>query len=260
MTRIPGVEPVEIFADRLAAADFSLNEMESISSATPDNPELARDNYNWMAAFLVEEVGLYEVEVADWFRSRAAGLDERTPLEIWSSPDGFETIFDYALRYKEQAEKALEPEPTELGEVLTRSHAVARNAISVIEKCFKSAGMNLELEGGDYTAKQLYNPDMGMDLLVEWQAWPWPEGDIMEQFRVTRNIGPQSFRYFIGRYKPKAGKPYILQTGLLETFNNKLVQGDSDSDINDRPPLIREVSRLIVPLAKEVKNKSLTPR
>src|ERR1700722_1240249 len=104
MPAIESVEPLNLLPDRLAIADFSESEMEQVLGESADQ-ELSKDNFNWIGAYLVEQAGLRETEVAEWFRSSARGLEGERPLDAWSHLEGFMQVFNYAKRYKQSVEK-----------------------------------------------------------------------------------------------------------------------------------------------------------
>src|SRR5258708_40297192 len=88
--------------NRLSVADLNPTELMQITGTSLREQELAKDNYNWLAAYLVEEVGLYEEEAAEWFKWQAAGLDGERPIDVWSRPDVYLTVFEYAQRFRTQ--------------------------------------------------------------------------------------------------------------------------------------------------------------
>ncbi|HVX57982.1 MAG TPA: hypothetical protein VHA37_09760 [Candidatus Saccharimonadales bacterium] len=250
------IEPVSLMPDRLAAADFSASEIADIVGDDELSQGAARDSFNWIAAYLCEEIGFLENEVVDWFRAEKTGLEGDSPLSIWPTEDGPVRIFEYAQEVKEQVDEDLALEPEEHWS--KRSHRLGNHALEVVRKGFWTAGINVgpPLLTSHTTSHAIYNPAKGRALTARWKG-----NNELEDWRITIQDGSRTASYFVVRYFPPQGEPFILQTGIgrsfTETARHHAETLDIDTDINGRPPSIGEVASFVVPLAAEVKNKSL---
>src|SRR5438445_10004194 len=156
------VEPLQLLPDRLSIAEFEPEVLGQLLGLTIESQALARENFNWLAAYLVEEVGLYENEVVEWFHSGAKGLGSRTPLEAWGDPDGFTDVFSYAKACKQQADEAMTEHGIPQDHSLERSHEIARSALNVIlPALMQVAGVDLQpiRVPGLQPRQAVWNPD-----------------------------------------------------------------------------------------------------
>lgn len=253
-------ESVSLLPNRFGIAEFGPREVEGILGKDPRQYQLASENFNWIAAYLCEEVGIFENEVTDWFRMRAKGLGQRSPLAAWQSEDGFEKVFDYAQQYKEQVDEDLGEEPGPTG--IDLSQQIGRSALKVIFKAFEVAGADISrsaLDPSEERSHFIRNPDRGDLLTARWKRI----GD-MEDYRITKNEGPATSIYFIVRHLALGPEPVILQTGIgrhMAIDSSEALPGEQtlvlDSDIDGRPSSVGEVASFVVPLANEVRNRSL---
>jgi hypothetical protein len=248
-------ETFDVLPDRLSVAEFSPEHIDRLLGPTLESQNLARENFNWTAAYLVEEVGLYEREVAEWFLSAAKGLDGRTPLEAWDEPEGFNEVFDYARTYAEQVNEAMEEAGIPRNDSRERSHEIARQALGIIIP-------SLVQVIGDYQTAEnhalgfrriVWNPEKRDRLFVSWKG----DGR-MEDYRVTTKEDEGQSTYYIVRAFPPDAPPMILQTGIVRTFRGESdIYGPSTSDLDGRPPSASEVASFVIPVANEMKNRSL---
>lgn len=256
MSTSESLESVSLLPNRLAVIPFSPEEVDTIMGGNEYERELLASNFNWIAAYLCEEIGIYEDEVADWFRGEAAGLDHKSPLSVWRSREGFWKVFEYAQLVKQQVEEDLAGEDLSKPAV-PRSHEIAKGALGIILKGFEVAGVDISAceEDPDYTrSRTIHNPDRSTSPLVRWKG-----NKTMEDYRITIDEGPRQATFFIVRHLPAGEEPMILQTGIGRWGK---MHGDNqtpqvDSDLDGRPPSVGEVASFVVPLANEVKNRSL---
>jgi hypothetical protein len=254
-------ESFDLLPNRLAVAEFSPIQVDTILGGSSEaglhnqERELLKSNFNWVAAYLCEEVGIYETELAEWFTSEARSLGGKTPLSVWRGAEGFWKVFEYAQAYKKEVDEALADEEPEVREK-TRSHKIAENALGIIMQGFEIAGADIAASEADpehVRSQTIHNPDRIGDLTIRWKG-----NQSMEDYRVTVQEGPQMSSYFIVRHLPADGEPLILQTGIgrhLKTDEVDILE--IDSDLDGRPPSAGEVASFVVPLANEVKNRSL---
>jgi hypothetical protein len=217
--------------------------------------ELSRDNFNWLGAYMIEQVGLYEIELVDWFRAEARGLDGERPLDVWSGWDGFEQVFDYAKAYKEACDEALDDEPAEPGDDLRRSLALGQSAIQVIERAFALSGVSLESrqsERGSYGDATIWNPDKPGAPRAHWR-----KKGVGDDYMIVFEDGGIERRYVTFRVGEPGGGTIVMQSAILEFVNGEQVPTDCDSALDGRPPSAGQVAEFVIPLANEARNRSL---
>ncbi len=252
-------ESFDLLPNRLAVVPFGAEEIHAlVGSDNQYETCLLASNFNWIAAYLCEEVGIFEEEVADWFRGEAKGLDGDSPMDVWRANDGFWKVFEYAQLYKEQVDKDLAGE--DMGEPdVPRSRELGKNALEVILKSFEVAGVDISAceEDPEYTrVRYIHNPHRENSPIVRWKG-----NQTMEDYRITIDEGPRQATFFIVRYLPKDEAPMILQTGIGR-YGRML--GDNqpvevDSDLDGRPPSAGEVASFVIPVANETQNRSFKP-
>lgn len=72
------------YVDRLHDSGFSPSEEKAIIGNGSDvHPDASTAIFNLLAKRLVEDLGLHEDEVSEWFRGEAKALDGKTPLEVF---------------------------------------------------------------------------------------------------------------------------------------------------------------------------------
>jgi hypothetical protein len=245
--------------NRFGIAEFGPNEVETILGNDSSQHQLAASNFNWIAAYLCEEVGIFEYEVTDWFRSKVRGLGAKSPLAVWGAEDGFQKVFDYAQVYKQQVDEDLGEEPTPVG--IELSHQIANSALDVILKGFEAAGVDIPAYDGDddFTCHTIHNPDREELIKARWKRI----GDLVD-YHITKKEGPVTSSYFIVRYLERYTEPLILQTGIGcstqdESSRDQPIERtlNIDSDIDGRPSSVGEVALFVVPLANEIRNNTL---
>lgn len=249
-------ETLDLLPNRLAVIPFGPEEVEAlVGSENEYEVRLLAENFNWVAAYLCEEVGIFEDEVADWFRSEAAGLGHETPMSVWRSEDGFWQVFEYAQRYKAQVDEALAGE--DLGDPrFARSHDLGKNALEVIHKSFEVAGVDLTecKKGPEYDGMRvIHNPHREGSPVVRWRG-----NQRMEEYRISIDEGPRQSMYYIIRGLPKDEEPMILQTGIGRFDRLKREEEDpsGNSDLDGRPPAAGEVANFVVPVANDTHSRS----
>jgi len=252
-------ESLSLLPDRLSVAEFEPETVDKLLGPTPESQELARENFNWLAAYLVEEVGLFENEVSEWFLSGAKGLGGKTPLAAWNKPDGFMDVFDYTQAYKQKVDEALAEEGVlRQGYLFERSqsHDIARSALNVIlPALMQVAGVSLRPAKvpGLQPRQAIWNPAKQDRLIVSWKG----NGEL-EDYRVTIKGDEGESTYYIVRALLPDEPPLILQSGIIETFRGETdLYAPSTSDIDGRPPSAGEVAAFVIPVANEMKNHSL---
>lgn len=256
------VENLELLPNRLAVAEFSEYEVDMILGdggvvGGSLEKELRLHNFNWVAAYLVEEIGFHEDEVADWFRNDKNGLEGEAPIDVWQSPDGFMRVFEYAQIVKQHFEEDLDggKEMDTYTQGIKRSHELGRDALKVINRAFNIVGIdknNVDRKSGKDVA--IHNPDLGDSLVISWRP-----RETIEHFRIDRKnqATDRISTYFIVRYL-EDGVAHILQTGIGESVKSN---GDSihttDTDIDGRPPSAGQIANFVVPVANETRNHTL---
>jgi hypothetical protein len=256
MSTLEGIEPLNLLPDRFEAASFSPKEARLVLGESADR-QLSRDNFNWLGAYLVEQVGLHEGEVEEWFKSSAWGLDGQRPLDVWQSLDGFEQVLDYAKAYKGYVDEALEHEDIEaVTDPLLRSHSIANRALDTILKSFEVAGVDLQPHRMTPLTRSyaLHNPKKPTAPMVRWKG-----NGTLEDYRITRTEGEHMSMYYIVRHLSLENTPMILQSGIVEFLGHEMQESSSDSDLNGRAPSASEVAMFVVPLASEIKRRDLRP-
>lgn len=249
------IDDLPILPNRLGVAEFNPREMGQILGVSVKDQELAKDNYNWLAAYLVEEVGIYEDEVPEWFKSRARGLDNERPIDIWKEADGFIRVFDYAQQYRDQVLEDLGEDPADSTYMqgIARSHRLGIEALKVIFAAFEIAGIAKMAISTDRDYA-IYNPEIGDSLVASWRP---RKG--LQHYRIDRTSagGDRLSRYFIV-FVIDGLEGQILQTGTGEfVTSNGHTMSETDSDLDGRAPSAGEVARFVVPLANEVRNRTL---
>ncbi len=254
MSEPKNVESLSLLPDRLSVAEFNPYEIEQLLGGTAEDQMINKSNFNWLGAYLVEEVGLLESELVEWFRGDYRGLGFRRPLEVWNDYDGYLELFNYAQLFKEQVDENLADEPVTWRHKLNQSHEIARSALDVIIKGFADAGVELlpTLPVDMYRGKAITNPDKQDAPVANWRG-----NDRMEEYKIRMPRGAGHLTYFIIRYMTDDEKPQILQSGVFGDFNGERIEGLNDSDLDGRAPSAGEVAEFVIPLANEVKNRSL---
>jgi hypothetical protein len=254
MTTGETLQELSLLPNRFAVADFGIAETELILGRDLETQIAAANDYNWLGAYLVEQVGLNESEVTEWFRSPARSLGERAPIDVWSSPDGFEGIFEYAKDYKAMVDEALEGEEPTIDDKVVRAQELAKDALVTVFESFKVAGINIGkplTNNGDALVliSNLDNPS------APFVRWKHRSG--LEDFKIMIREGDRWGMYYIVRSASAGQEPVILQTGVVSTLKGHATEDSSDSDINGRPPSAGEIAAYVIPLAIEARNRSL---
>lgn len=240
--------------NRLAVAEFNPKEVMKLTGTSLEDQITGRDNFNWVAAYLVEEVGLHEEELADWFRSSAAGLDDRRPIDVWPQPDGFVSVFDYAQQYNEQVLEDIGEDPRgSYQRGIERGQRLGVHAVRVIADAFQAAGgESIEwVEGRDYA---IHNPGRSNELVASWRP-----GNEIHHFRIDKQSVDSSHlsRFFVV-FGVLDGQLEVFQCGIGEFMR---VDGhdftDVNSDLDGRPPTVGQVASFVIPLANAAKNRTL---
>jgi hypothetical protein len=252
------IDTINLLPNRLAIAPFSSEEVETIIGGNEYENQLLASNFNWVAAYLCEEVGILEYEVVDWFRSEAKGLDGKSPLDAWKSEDGFWKVFEYAQQYKAQVDEALSGEDLGDGADILRSNMIGKNALDIILKSFEVAGVDIspgEFDPYHTRSRTIHNPNTKNSPIIRWKG-----NKDMEDFRVTIDEGQRSSNFFIVRHFMEHKDPVILQTGIgrrMKAGEGKDNHTEIDTDIDGRPPSAGEVASFVVPVAHEIRNRTL---
>jgi hypothetical protein len=254
MPVIEGVEPVRLLPDRLAVAGFSLPVMGIILGESADQ-ELSRDNFNWLGAYMIEQVGLHEMELAEWFTSEGGELDGERPLDVWGELGGFGRVFDYAKAYKELCDDALADAAPEDTDSLRRSLSIGHSAIDMIERAFALSGVSLELkqdESGPWGNAMLWNPEKPEAARAHWRK----KGN-SDTYMISFSEGETERRYITGRMTEPGGRAIVIQSAILEITGGERVPTEYDSALDGRPPSAGQVAEFVIPLASEAKSRSL---
>lgn len=253
MSEIECLEPVSVLPDRLSAAAFSRAELRAILGTGHDTVrhEAARASFNWIAAYLCEEIGYYENELTDWFRSEKRGLDRETPLDVWGEENGPDRIFDYAQETQGQIEEDLAGERPE--SPMERSHRLSGHAMEVVRSAFEMAGMGLIEGTGDTTRSFAIRSQSREGLSARWKG-----NQQGEDWRITMEDDNWVRSYFVVRMLLPGRPPFIFQTGIGQHSKTGHELFEIDTDIDGRPPGIGDVASFVVPLASEVRNGSIT--
>jgi hypothetical protein len=253
MSEIESLEPVSVLPDRLSAAAFSRAELRAILGAGHDTVrrEAARASFNWIAAYLCEEIGYYENELPDWFRSEKRGLGEETPLDVWGEAGGPDLIFEYAQETQQQIEEDLADEKPE--GPMERSHRLGGHALEVVRSAFELAGMGLLENDSDVTRSFAVRSQSKEGLSARWKG-----NGQGEDWRITMEDSGWVQSYFVVRIFLPGQPPFIFQTGIGRHSKTDHEPLSIDSDIDGRPPSVGDVASFVVPLASEVRNGSIT--
>lgn len=254
MTTGETLQGLSLVPNRFAVADFGITETELILGQDLETQIRAANDFNWIGAYLVEQVGLNEPEITEWFRSPATSLGQRTPIEVWASPEGFEEVYEYAKDYKAMVDEALENDEPTLDDKVTRAQALAKDALVSIFESFRQAGINIgqPLTESGSARVTISNPDNPSSPVVRWKH---REG--LEDFRVMISEGDRLGMYYIVRAAYPGQNPMILQTGVVNILKGHESDHSADSDINGRPPSAGEIAAYVIPLAIEARNRSL---
>ena len=255
-TPVEKIEPFNPLPDRLSIAEFDPDVIDRLLGSTLDSQTLAKENFNWVAAYLVEEIGLFENEVAEWFLSGAEGLHGKTPLDVWEEPEGFVDVFEYAKTYKQKVDEALDEEGISREYSLERSHETARNALNIILPGLVQI-VGVDLMAGkvrnNMTSRSIWNPNRPNSPIVRWKS----NGEL-EDYRVTIKDGEEQATYYIARALIPDERPLLLQSGIVRTFRGETdMYGPSTSDLDGRPPSPGEVAAFVIPVANEMRNGRL---
>jgi len=254
MSAIPGVAPLELLPNRLEIADFTPFEMGIVLGESADR-ELSRDNFNWVGAFLVEQVGLHEDEVTEWFRSGSQTLGGKRPLDIWGEIEGFGVAFEYAKAYKESVAADLSSEVTgdSRADDFNRSQGIAESALRIIDRAFQIVERSAPYLGssGPNNALHVRSKSAPEEGMLRWRG-----GATLEEYRIQQLDGDYLRQYYIIRYLEE-DTPIVAQSGILESFKGKHIDSSSDSDFDGYAPSAGEVASFIVPLASQIKAGTL---
>lgn len=253
MSEIDSLEPVSVLPDRLAAAAFSRAELRTIIGTSCDalRREGARDSFNWIAAYLCEEIGYYENELTDWFRSEMRSLGNQSPLTVWGEEDGPDRIFDYAREIKEQIDEDLASERPEGW--MERSHRLGNHAMGVVRSAFEIAGMGMVEGVGDEMRSFAIRSQGKEGLSARWKG-----NGQGEDWRITMEDSDWVQSYFVVRLFPPNQPPFIFQTGIGRHSKTDHESFEIDTDIGGSPPTIGDVASFVIPLAGEVRNGSIS--
>ncbi len=245
---------MSLVPNRFAVADFGIAETELILGRDLQNQIRAANDFNWIGAYLVEQVGLNESEITEWFRSPARSLRQRAPIDVWASPDGFEEVYEYAKDYKSMVDEALGGEEPTIADKVLRAQELAKDALVSIFDGFTVAGINIgqPLRKNGSALVTISNPDNPLAPVVRWKH----RGGL-EDFRVMISEGDRWGMYYIVRAAYPDQDPMILQTGIVNTLRGHQSDYSADSDINGRPPSAGEIAQYVIPLTIETRNRSL---
>ncbi len=254
MSGIEGIEPVSVLPDRLAAAEFSDAELRAIlGRSSGEVPrEVSRESFNWIAAYLCEEVGYPEAEVVEWFREDKRSLDWARPLDVWGDEDGPDRLFAYAQEVKEQIDEDLADERPET--TMERSHRLGNHALIVARDAFLVAGMDIDPHIGTGEQTRMFGLQSAKH---EGLSLRWKGSSYGEDWRITMETEEEVRSYFVVRVFPPGERPFIFQTGIGRHSRTDGKSSEVDTDIDGRPPSIGQVASFVIPLGSEVRNGSL---
>jgi len=254
MTTGETLQELSLVPNRFAVADFGLAETELILGKDLETQIAAANDFNWIGAYLVEQVGLNESEITEWFRSPAKSLGQRAPIDAWASPEGFEDVFEYAKDYKAMVDEALEGEEPTMDDKVARAQILAKDALVSVFDSFLVAGINIgqPLTKNGSALVTISNPDNPTAPVVRWK-----HRSGLEDFRIMISEGDRWGMYYIVRTNYPDQEPMILQTGVVNTLKGHASEDSSDSDINGRPPSAGEIAAYVIPLSIEARNRSL---
>lgn len=247
---------MDLLPNRLAAVEFEPVELETILGLREEEKPSNTDNFNWVAAYLCEEVGITELDLCKWFRREVPGLDDQSPLDIWTSEDGFGRVFSYAQKCKEYADSVASDTRSDAEEV-PRSHQIASRALVVVDRALEMAGAVRSFDENGRIQTGVHNPARPEELLVTLRG-----DESSEVCKIIKQDGDRLSQYLIYRHVLDGADLVILQTAIFtndKSASGSLVDIDSRSDLDDRPPSAGEIASFVVPLAVEVKNGSLVP-
>lgn len=248
------LQELSLVPNRFAVAEFGIAESELILGRDLEKQITAANDFNWIGAYLVEQVGLNESEITEWFRSSARSLGQRAPIDVWASPEGFESVFEYAKDYKAMVEEALEGEEPTIDDTVARAQNLAKDALVSVFESFAVAGINIgqPLTKNGSAMVTISNPDNPAAPVVRWK-----HRSGLEDYRIMISEGDRWGMYYIVRSALAGQDPVILQTGVVNTLKGHATEDSSDSDINGRPPSAGEIAAYVIPLAIEARNRSL---
>lgn len=78
----------------LSAQDLSL-----IIGKNPDRQQASIDQFNMLATYLTDKVGIYPHEIREWLYSGMRRLDGSRPIDVLHDTDGFDRVFDEAVQW-----------------------------------------------------------------------------------------------------------------------------------------------------------------
>ncbi len=253
------VEALEILPNRLSVAEFSPPEVHAIVGDDPKLHNFRTESFNWIASYLVEEAGLFESNVVDWFTNSVPGDGETRPIDLWENEDGLEEVFELAQKFKQENDEYLAEDDKKYGvKIKPRSHDVASYALGILYKSFSIAGAGITydwLNPEDTQMRAIFNPDNDTGPVVRWKS-----NSVLEDFRITINQGDRTGMYYVVQHVRPNEKPLHLQSGVVEHFKGEPF-GDSttDSDLDGRPPSANDVAPFVIAVANETLNHSLKP-
>lgn len=245
---------MDLLPNRLAAVEFEPVELETIVGLREEEKPWNTDNFNWVAAYLCEEVGITELDLGKWFRREVPGLEGQSPLDVWTSDDGFGRVFRYAQKCKEYADEvASDARPA--GEEVPRSHQIASRALVVINRAFEVTGADRSFDAGGRIQAGVNNPAKPNELGVTLRG-----DEESEAYKIFKRKGDRLSQYLIYMHRLGGADLNILQTAIFisdKSSSASLEDVDSRSDLDDRPPSAGEIASFVVPLAVEIKNRTL---
>lgn len=89
--------------------DCQLNSTE-LSLILGDNTgqqQLAIDQFNMLATYLVENVELHPYEIKDWLFSGMRRLEGKKPIDVLHKEGGFDQVFEEALRWYDDTQELI---------------------------------------------------------------------------------------------------------------------------------------------------------
>ena len=203
-------EEAQLGRDWLSITPFNPEEMSTVlGDGTADR--LHRASFNWIATYLIEEVGIYEEELVEWFRSPMRRLDQRTPLETWQEDDGFEQVYGEAKDWAAQVAEDLinEPGADEAMQRKRASEAIA-DTVTIFRNALLMSGAQLTAEEYAQGGSALWDGKQDNSVVVRWLG----SEDTLEGYKVTIPDGQRLKMLTVTLLNYPTGQQEVVQAGI----------------------------------------------
>jgi hypothetical protein len=229
-------ERIEIGRDWFASAELSDTEKRHVLGRSPEQQSANQANFNFICTYLYEEVGLYEEELAEWFRFGMSQLDGERAIDVWRQNDGFEKVYKAAQEWRQQIFEDLSAEERSHEGIAinptSSEQANMQTVLEIVKQALARCGVKLDSDDSRTRPKRagIWNANREKPFFVEFIQ----VSDELEGYKIGMSDDSSSKRLCLLTWEPPGGAREIVHATLGEQLNGEYSACDniytSDTD------------------------------